>query len=231
MMNIYEKLIKARAKFLEAGVQKSGKNYGIGYKYFELKDIVPVATKIFAELGMVAIVSYSEATADMMLFNTEKPGEFVMFSSPMRYAPVSKGSNEIQSLGSTQTYLRRYLYMTALDIIEDDTVDSGVEVMPVSEETEPKQSVRAEIKKELTNADGKADQLQINAITIACQKYLDLTKKSKEAKEYVAKIVKETNNLSDVSKAKAEEIIKELNERVNAKTDKPLEISPDDLPF
>lgn len=213
-MNIYEKLIKARAKFLEAGVQKSGKNYGIGYKYFELKDIVPVATKIFDELGMVAVVTYSEVTADMMIFNTEKPEEFVMFSSPMRYAPVSKGSNEIQSLGSTQTYLRRYLYMTALDIIEDDTVDSGVEIMPATEMTEPKQSVRAEIKKELTNSDAQADKLQKDAITIACQKYLDVTNKSEEAKAYVAKIVNDTNNLADVTKAKAAEIIKELNNRV-----------------
>lgn len=224
-MNIYQKLIKARTKFLEAGVQKSGKNYGIGYKYFELKDIVPVATKIFDELGMVAIVTYSELTADMMVFNTEKPDEFVLFSSPMRYAPVSKGSNEIQSLGSTQTYLRRYLYMTALDIIEDDIVDSGVEVIPASEAQTPKPEQRAEIKKELTNTSAQADKLQINAITIACQKYLDITNKSEEAKKYVAEIVKETDNLANVTKAKAEEIIKELNKRVNANS-----IS-DGLPF
>lgn len=213
-MNIYEKLIKARAKFLEAGVQKSGKNYGIGYKYFELKDIVPVATKIFEELGMVAITTYYEASADMVIYNTEKPAEFVLFSTPMRYAPVSKGSNEIQSLGSTQTYLRRYLYMTALDIIEDDTVDSGVEVVPVSEMPTPKAEQRAEIKKELTNTSAPAEQLQKDAITIACQKYLDITNKSEEAKQYVASIVKETNNLANITKARAAEVIKELNNRV-----------------
>lgn len=221
-MNIYEKLIKARAEFLEAGVQKSGKNYGIGYKYFELKDIVPVATKIFEKLGMVAVTSYFPDSAEMVLYNTEMPDEKIVFYSPLKYAPVTKGSNEIQSLGSTQTYLRRYLYMTALDIIEDDTVDSGVEITPVMEEPQP--TVRAEIKKELTNVDGKADSLQINAITIACQKYLEITNKSEEAKAFVAKVVADTNNLADVTKAKAEEIIKELNERVN----KPI---PDDLPF
>ena len=221
-MNIYEKLIKARAEFLEAGVQKSGKNYGIGYKYFELKDIVPVATKIFEKLGMVAVTSYFPDSAEMVLYNTEMPDEKIVFYSPLKYAPVTKGSNEIQSLGSTQTYLRRYLYMTALDIIEDDTVDSGVEITPVMEEPQP--TMRAEIKKELTNVDGKADSLQINAITIACQKYLEITNKSEEAKAFVAKVVADTNNLADVTKAKAEEIIKELNERVN----KPI---PDDLPF
>ena len=225
-MNIYEKLLKARVKFLDAGVQKSGKNYAIGYKYFELKDIVPLASKIFDELGLVAVVSYYTDTAEMILFNTEKPEESITFLSPMKYAPITKGSNEIQSLGSTQTYLRRYLYMTALDIIEDDTVDSGVEITPVMDSVvnEPKQETRAEIKKELTNTDGKADSLQINAITIACQKYLEITNKSEEAKAFVAKVVADTNNLANVTKAKAEEIIKELNERVN----KPI---PDDLPF
>ena len=203
-------------------MQKSGKNYGIGYKYFELKDIVPVATKIFEKLGMVAVTSYFPDSAEMVLYNTEMPDEKIVFYSPLKYAPVTKGSNEIQSLGSTQTYLRRYLYMTALDIIEDDTVDSGVEITPVMEEPQP--TVRAEIKKELTNVDGKADSLQINAITIACQKYLEITNKSEEAKAFVAKVVADTNNLADVTKAKAEEIIKELNERVN----KPI---PDDLPF
>lgn len=228
-MNIYEKLLKARVKFLDAGVQKSGKNYAIGYKYFELKDIVPLASKIFEELGLVAVVSYFTDTAEMVLFNTEKPEESITFYSPLKYAPITKGSNEIQSLGSTQTYLRRYLYMTALDIIEDDAIDSGVEITPVMDE--PKPTVRAEIKKELTNTDGKADSLQINAITIACQKYLEITNKSEEAKAFVAKIVADTHNLQDVSKAQAENIIKELNARVNPKFEKPLEISPDDLPF
>lgn len=228
-MNVYEKLLKARVKFLEAGIQKSGKNYGIGYKYFELKDIVPVATNIFAELGLVAVVSYDDVMAEMVIYNIEEPAESITFKSPMRYAPTSRGSNEVQSLGATQTYLRRYLYMTALDIIEDDVVESGVEITPVTETTEPKQSVRAEIKEELTNANGQADQLQINAINIACKKYMDLTNGSKEAKEYIAKIVKETNNLADVSKAKAEEIITELNKRVNVAP--PLAVNSDDLPF
>lgn len=222
-MNIYEKLLKARVMFLEANIKKSGKNYHIGYSYFELKDIVPTATKIFDELGMVAITSYDDESAKMTIINTEKPDETVEFYTPVKYAPVTKSSNEVQSLGSTQTYLRRYLYMTALDIIEDDTIDSGVEVTPITEPTEPKQSVRAEIKKELTNSEAQADTLQVNAIQIACQKYLEITKKSKEAKEFVAKIVADTNNLANVSKAKAEEIITELNKRVNT--------IPDDLPF
>lgn len=220
-MNIYEKLLKARVKFLEANIKKSGKNYGIGYSYFELKDIVPTATKIFDELKAVPVVSFGYDTASLTLTDVEKPEDMITFISPIKYAPITKGSNEVQSLGSTQTYLRRYLYMLLLDIIEDDTIDSGVEITPVVDE--PKPEIRAELKKELTNSDGQADTLQINAIQIACQKYLEITKKSKAARDYVAQIVKDTDNLANVSKAKAEEIITELNKRVNT--------IPDDLPF
>jgi hypothetical protein len=35
-----------------------------------------------------------------------------------------KGANEIQSLGAVQTYSRRYLYLAALGIVENDVVDS-----------------------------------------------------------------------------------------------------------
>ena len=35
-----------------------------------------------------------------------------------------KGANAIQALGGVQTYLRRYLYMNAFDIVEADMFDS-----------------------------------------------------------------------------------------------------------
>ena len=49
--NVYQKLLKARATFLNSEVTKSGKNMQLAFKYFELDDIVPIATKIFGENG------------------------------------------------------------------------------------------------------------------------------------------------------------------------------------
>ena len=43
-----------------------------------------------------------------------------------------KGCNKIQALGGSETYSRRYLYMSAFDIIENDMFDAVV-----SEEKEP----------------------------------------------------------------------------------------------
>ena len=36
-----------------------------------------------------------------------------------------KGCNEIQALGGVETYSRRYLYMSAFDIIENDMFDAN----------------------------------------------------------------------------------------------------------
>jgi hypothetical protein len=38
-----------------------------------------------------------------------------------------KGNHEIQNLGAVETYQRRYLWMTAMEIVEHDILDSGRE--------------------------------------------------------------------------------------------------------
>ena len=36
-----------------------------------------------------------------------------------------KGCHEVQNLGAVQTYIRRYLWVTALEIVEHDAIDSS----------------------------------------------------------------------------------------------------------
>ena len=56
-MNVFKKLQLARVRFLEAGVDKSGKHMKLEYKYFELADIVPKAEQIFLEIGLMMVPS------------------------------------------------------------------------------------------------------------------------------------------------------------------------------
>ena len=56
-MNVFQKLQLARVRFLEAGVDKSGKHMKLEYKYFELADIVPKAEQIFLEIGLMMVPS------------------------------------------------------------------------------------------------------------------------------------------------------------------------------
>ena len=104
-------------------MKKSGKNSFAKYEYFELSDIVPVKTEIFADIGLVDVVTFDNEYATLTLYSVDAPDERIVFQSPMRELDV-KGANAIQSLGGVETYQRRYLYMMALDIVEADMFDS-----------------------------------------------------------------------------------------------------------
>jgi hypothetical protein len=55
---------------------------------------------------------------------------FVTFTSPMSSAAL-KGCHDVQNLGAVQTYLRRYLWTNAFEIVEHDAIDSA---KPVEQE-------------------------------------------------------------------------------------------------
>jgi hypothetical protein len=123
-MNVYQKLNAARAKFHSIELKKSGHNKFAGYKYFELGDFIIPALEIFKEHGLTGIISFGKETADLRIVNNEKPEEVIVIESPMSSAAL-KGCHEVQNLGAVQTYLRRYLWVAALEIVEHDAIDSA----------------------------------------------------------------------------------------------------------
>jgi len=123
-MNVYQKLNVARKKFHSIELKKSGHNKFAGYKYFELGDFIIPALGIFKEVGLTGIISFGKETADMRIVNNEKPEEVILIESPMSSAAL-KGCHEVQNLGAVQTYLRRYLWVAALEIVEHDALDSS----------------------------------------------------------------------------------------------------------
>ena len=123
-MNVYQKLNAARAKFHSIKLKKSGHNKFAGYKYFELGDFIIPALEIFKEHGLTGIISFGKETADLRIVNNEKPEEVIVIESPMSSAAL-KGCHEVQNLGAVQTYLRRYLWVAALEIVEHDALDSS----------------------------------------------------------------------------------------------------------
>jgi hypothetical protein len=134
-VNVYEKLNLAREKFHQSEIKKSGHNKFAGYYYFELADFVVPALKIFKEVGLVSVTSFQKDDAWMRIFNVEKPEEFITITSPMSEAAL-KGCHPVQNLGAVETYIRRYLWVTALEIVEHDALDAttgNVEVAPKGE--------------------------------------------------------------------------------------------------
>lgn len=119
---VYEKLQKARIKLQSTQLKKSGHNKFAGYQYFELGDFLPTINQIFAELKLCSTVSFDNETATLKIIDFETGGQ-IRFTSPMAEAQL-KGCHPVQNLGATQTYLRRYLYVLALEIVEHDALDA-----------------------------------------------------------------------------------------------------------
>lgn len=128
--NIYQKLQECRVELQEMSIKKSGKNNFAGYSYFELHDILPVINKMFLDRQMTSIISFDNDLATLRIINAEKPEEEIIFTSPMRELQL-KGTNAIQNLGGVETYQRRYLYLVALEIVENDMFDGQKPMDPV----------------------------------------------------------------------------------------------------
>ena len=122
-MNVYQKLNMARGLFHKAPLKKSGHNKFANYYYFELGDFVVPAINIFGEIGLTSVISFGREVATMTIINNEQPEEQIVISSPMSTAAL-KGCHEVQNLGAVQTYLRRYLWVAALEIVEHDALDA-----------------------------------------------------------------------------------------------------------
>lgn len=129
MANVFAKLQEARIKLQATKLSKSGKNKFAGYEYFELGDFLPAIQSICHEVGLCGVVSFSDNNASLTIHDTESDG-VVVFNSPMSTAQL-KGCHEVQNLGAVQTYLRRYLWTTAFEIVEHDSLDATMDGKPV----------------------------------------------------------------------------------------------------
>jgi len=122
-MSVHQKLMQARIALQGKKLSKSGKNKFAGYNYFELGDFLPTVQEIFLSLGISGVVSYGKEEATLTITDCSNPDDCIEISSPMSSAAL-KGAHEIQNLGAVQTYLRRYLWVTAMEIVEHDALDA-----------------------------------------------------------------------------------------------------------
>jgi len=224
-LNVYQKLIKAREMFLSSDVQKTGKNMHLSFKYFELDDIVPTATRIFNEIGLISVVNFTDHTAVLTIIDTDKPEDNIDFASPFnQISPIiSKegraATNEMQALGSSITYMRRYLYMMALDICESDGIEANIgkdntQATTNNVKKAPATPVeRAEIKDNLTAPTENASELQIKGLRNVLQK---LREAHPDKNELVNKISVETQGFTIISKADCEKLIEKISAMLEA---------------
>ena len=225
-VNVYGKLIEARKRFLESKIKKSGKNTYAEFKYFTLDDIIPIKQAIFSELGLADVISFNDIGATLTLINVENPSEFIEFTSQLD-KDESLIKNPIQKVGAIQTYVRRYLYMLMLDIIESDGIeattgkpgkdtDKNKDDSPTPDmDARPKSKKpvnpveREAIKNDLIDADGEATEVQIKSIKLGLKK---LREKSSDNEPYIKTCLKKIK--AGLNKKEAEDLLIEIGNKV-----------------
>lgn len=121
-MNLYQKIQKIRVELQKLKLKKSGVNKYAGFNYYELGDFLPALNKLADEYGVVNCISFDNEFATLIIYDVDTEKN-LKFTSPMRELDL-KGCNAIQALGGVETYSRRYLYLTAYEIVENDMSDA-----------------------------------------------------------------------------------------------------------
>lgn len=121
-MSVYQKLQEARVKLQEKKIKKTGRNEFAKFEYFELENFIPYVNVLFNELKLTSNFSMTNELATLSIIDFEDNTK-IEFTSPLRELEL-KGCTAIQALGGVHTYLKRYLYLNALEIVEHDTLDA-----------------------------------------------------------------------------------------------------------
>lgn len=124
-MNIYKRMNECKKGLHSIKLTKSGINDYTKQPYFLLSDFLPAILDLCDQLELNTCVSFPENEAILTITNIDTPEEQIIVHSPFGSAEL-KGCHEVQNIGAVETYQRRYLYMAAFDIMENDILDSGV---------------------------------------------------------------------------------------------------------
>lgn len=140
---VYQKLSAARVKLLDMNLKKSGRNDYAGYAYWELGDFLPASLRIFDELGLCGVESFTAEVATLSIHDADSEAT-ITITSPMGSASL-KGCHEVQNIGAVETYQRRYLWTSAMGVVEHDALDA--QAGNKAPEEQPKAIPPAKVKK------------------------------------------------------------------------------------
>ena len=195
-MSVHRKLMAARLELQGRKLNKSGHNKFAGYKYFELGDFLPSIQEIFAQQGLCGVVSYLPDVAVLTITDMDD-GTYIHVNSPMSSAAL-KGCHEVQNLGAVQTYLRRYLWVTAMEIVEHDALDATTGSEAPSLKPPFKPIAKAEVKpvaeapKVLA---GKPGEWQLKVVEDADGNWAGAVKEATDVCLGIAEKVEDVNNI------------------------------------
>ena len=122
-----EKIIKIKNRLYSEKIEKTGKNSFQNFNFFELKDFLPKLIQFMNEEEINDQFTIENNEAILILNYKEEKNTykipFVMFDTPLNKAG-KESMQPIQYLGALNTYYKRYLYLNAFSISENDVIDA-----------------------------------------------------------------------------------------------------------
>lgn len=122
MSNIYDKINEVKLGISKADLKKSGYNKFSNFYYYELSDFLPKIIELCQINKLFTKLTFTLEKALLEIIDNEDINSKEEYEIPTTFVKIN-GCNDMQSLGSVQTYARRYLYMNAFDITESDLMD------------------------------------------------------------------------------------------------------------
>jgi hypothetical protein len=123
--SLLAKIQRIRVELLTYDLKPSGENKFAKFSYFALKDFIPTLNYLMDKYGVTSAFNLTNEIATLDIIDVENPNDKITFSTPVADAEV-KGCTAVQNLGSIHTYLKRYLYLNAFEISENDVLDTLV---------------------------------------------------------------------------------------------------------
>lgn len=196
-MPVFNKLMEARMRLHKMELKKSGENKFANYTYFELKDFIPQTMNIFHDLKLASVVSFTEELATLLILDLEDNSQ-ILITSPMAQANL-KGAHPIQNLGAVESYQRRYLWLAAMEIVENDILDAPPAEPPAPPKKRPQAVIEGQpgawqLKVTLEPSGDVREWLKV--IEDACKIALDST----SSEDDVMQIFKKNKQLFDAVK-------------------------------
>lgn len=124
--NLYIKLQRVRAELLKEEINMTGENKYSNFKYYQMQDFLPFVTRISSEQGICPVYNIVDNCACLKIINCENIEESIEFKINLESLKdlQIKGANSVQVIGGLITYTKRYLYMMAFEIAEQDSFDN-----------------------------------------------------------------------------------------------------------
>jgi len=125
-----QRIAEFKAEFHSLEIKMTGENTFSRFFYFQLKDFVDDATILLAKHGLYFKTNFPKIGPEetdricVGVCHDAFSDKEESFELPVVKAFI-KGANEIQALGATITYMRRYIWMVFLDLVESDAVDQN----------------------------------------------------------------------------------------------------------